>query len=361
MKSYHEVARDVFRRRDEMEREKRRREAICRRVSAAMSAVAVVVMLLLSAGTCYVLAAGVGIIEDFLHIFGERADAPLSDGQKQYLEEGAAMLGESVTSGGYTVTAKGAFTDGTVALVLLDVEAPEGVVIDGIGVGFEVGAKEIVRGENTEKYLNITGLSITQIPMEDYDGKDNTASLLLQISCVRLPGSAYTFADGYLRYLELEDLHDYMEGYPYSRRTIAEGSWRFQLLFTETQAGEIELLEAPIRMPIRRAVASGYADATVSSIRLKGLGATIYYTVDGEDPQEAGDFGDVQIVMKDGSIVNAYPKAAVTVANGTPGHTTFCNSYIAGAPIVFDEVDHMIIGEELIVSVPNGQAEEQHP
>ena len=65
--------------------------------------------------------------------------------------------------------------------------------------------------------------SIAYIPVEDHDGKENTTSVLIQISCVRLNGSTYSFADGYSRYLELQDIHYYADEYPYARTTISEG------------------------------------------------------------------------------------------------------------------------------------------
>lgn len=358
MKSYNEVANNVFRRRDEYERKQRHREVVYRRVSAAMSAIAIVVMLLFTVGTGYVLAASLGIIDDFLGIFKNRTDAPLSTNQQQFLEDAVAEIGESISCNGYTVTAQGAFTDGTVAYVLVDVEAPEGVAIDGLGIGFDTGAKEIIRGDNPEKLLNITGLSIAYIPVEDHDGKENTTSVLIQISCVRLKGSTYSFADGYSRYLELEDIHFYGDEYPYARTTISEGNWNFEIVFNEVQEGEVELLTAPIRMQIQRITVTDYVDATIHSIRLKGMGVMCYYTIDAEDVQEPGDFGDVRIVMKDGRVVNAYPKSATVVENGTPGKTTFCCYYITQAPVIFEEVDHIVIGEDVVIPMPQDYSAE---
>lgn len=353
MKDYHEVAQDVFRRRDAYEGQKQYKAAVFRCISAAMSGVAAVIMILCTAGTCYVLAASVGVIDDFLGIFADRTNTQLSDKQQQYIEEAVAELGESVSCDGYTVTAEGAFTDGTVAYILLDIEAPEGVAIDGLGVGFHTAAKEIVRGDNPEKLLNIDGLSMAYIPIDDHDGSDHTTSVLLQISCIRLNGSTYSFADGYARYLELSEIHYYMEEYPYSCEVIAEGNWNFEILFAQTQAGEVELLTTPIHLPMQRTMTDDYVDTTISSIRMKGLGIDFYYTIDADDVQEPGDFGDVQIVMKDGSIVNAHPRTGISVENGTPGNTVFSCNYIAQAPIVFDEVDHIELGGETVIQMPS--------
>ena len=350
MKSYDEVARDVFRRRDEYEGKKRRRELVFRRVSAStLFAVAMVMMV----GTCYVLAAGLGIVDDFLGIFRDRSVDPLSEGQRQYIEEAAAEIGESVTSDGVTVTARGAFSDGTVAFVLLDIEAPEGVDLEASGIGFDVGAREILWGER-EGNPNTTGLGITCTPIEDNDGRRNTCSMMIEASCIRLPDSEFSFADGYPRTLVLEGLGAYLEEYPYSRYLISDGCWKFTVNFSENANEEqIELLEEPLRLSIQRMTLVDYVDATIHSIRLKGLGVLFYYTIDEDDIQEAGDFGYVQIVLKDGSIINAYPETAKIIAESVdPGYFEYCCSYIADSPIIFDEADHIVIGGETIIPVP---------
>lgn len=111
MKSYNEVAHDVFRRRDEYERTHHHKKAVYRRIS-----VAIVTMLLFSVGTCYAIAASMGIIDDFLGIFSNRIDTPLTTDQQQFLEDAVAEIGERVSCNGYTVTVQGTFTDGTVEL-----------------------------------------------------------------------------------------------------------------------------------------------------------------------------------------------------------------------------------------------------
>lgn len=351
MKNYHEVAQDVFRRRDAYEEKKWHKEIALRCISAVMSAVAAVMMILCTAGTCYVLAASVGAIDDFLGIFQGRNNQQLSPGQQSYIQAGVAEIGESVSCDGYTVTAEGAITDGTVAYILLDVEGPEGAAIDGLGVGFHTAAKEIVRGDNPEKLLNIDGLSMTYIPIADHDGNDRTTSVLLQISCIRLNGSTYSFADGYARYLELSEIHYYMDEYPYSCEVIAEGNWNFEIMFAQTHADEVELLTAPICMPMQRTMTADYVDTTISSIRMKGLGIDFYYTIDADDVQEPGDFGDVQVVMKDGNIVNVYPKSGLSVDNGETGNAVFSCSYIAQAPIAIQDVDYVMIGDDTVIPV----------
>ncbi len=68
MKSCNEVASTVFLRRNEYENTQRRKQDIYRRISTVVSSVAIVLVLMTSVGTCYVLAVNNGLIDDFLGI-----------------------------------------------------------------------------------------------------------------------------------------------------------------------------------------------------------------------------------------------------------------------------------------------------
>ena len=69
MKSYNEVADNVFRRRDEHVAMQRRRAVAGRRFSTAMAAIAIVLVFVTTVGTSYVLAVNAGFIDDFLGIW----------------------------------------------------------------------------------------------------------------------------------------------------------------------------------------------------------------------------------------------------------------------------------------------------
>lgn len=341
MKEYDEVARDVFRRRDAYEEKMHRRKQVLHRVTTVMSIFATTALILCSMGVCYAIAAGVGVVDDFLGIFGAATDQNLSDNQRQYITEAVAELGESVTCDGYTVTATGAFTDGAVAYILLDVTAPEGVSIapgDVEGIGFNVDAKQIVRGDNPEKSMDGTGLGITFSNIEDGDGKANTTFVLLEIDNTVLPGGSFSLADGYDRYLELTDFGAYLEDYPYSHYTIAEGNWKFKIRFKDVGTEEIELLSSPVPLTIHHAISEAEMNVTLSSIRLKGLSLSIFYTIDKDEIPETGDFGNVEIVLKDGSVVTAYLKTSQFAGNDL----YFCG-FVTEAPVPLEEVDHIVL------------------
>lgn len=345
MKGYEEVARDVFRRRDAYEEKIRRRGQILRRVTTVMSVFATTVLILCTVGVCYAIAAGVGVVDDFLGIFGPASEQNLSDEQKQYIVEAVAEIGESVTCDGFTVTAKGAFTDGTTAYVLLDVTAPEGVSIEQ-GIGFDVDAKQIFRGDNPEKYLDGTGLGYGFSNIDDGDGKANTTTVLFDIESTATPGGSFSFADGYDRYLELTDLGAYLETYPYSRYTIADGTWKFKIQFEDVGTEEVELLSFPMPLTIRRTLSADEMNVILSSIRLKGLSLSIFYTIDQGEIPEPGDFDNVEIILKDGSTVTAYLRASQFV-----GNDLYFGGFVTGAPVPLEEVDHIVLQGEHVIPV----------
>ena len=82
MKSPEEMARNVFLARDAQEARRRKR---LRRLGTTFTAVGVVFCLMVTAGFGYAFAAGLGIIRDFLGIFGSQTQ--LTPSQQAYVEE----------------------------------------------------------------------------------------------------------------------------------------------------------------------------------------------------------------------------------------------------------------------------------
>lgn len=347
MKSYEDVARNVFARREQYELAQQRKRTALRRAAMGLQVLVIAMMVFFTAGIGYAIAAGIGIIDDFLGIFGIRGQRPLSKSQQQFISDAAVELGESVTSSGVTVTAKGAFTDGTTAFILLEIEAPEGTDLESHALGLDGDAKGIVRGDNAEKHLNTTGLSTSHFCLDDSDGRSNTRTMLIQINTVNLPGSNFSFADGYYRYLRLREIFYHQEEYPYTKRSVAVGNWEFKFLFTDMASDPVELLDAPMQFELRRSLSSGTMTATVHSISMRGLSIVFYHSITSE-LAEPGDFGDVQVILKDGTVIRTTMKSAQGAGNGTD----FLTSYVASVPITIPEVDHILVGGTVIIPVP---------
>ena len=345
MKSPEEMAQVAFSRREAYKEEKAervyRRERFCRRVSTVTMAVLCVVVL----GVGGVLAATLDLGDLFRSIFSIQQGSSLSGNQATYIEEHMADIGESVTVNGYTVTVKGALTDGTTAHILVDIIAPEGQDIETIPHGFDL----TFEGLRFKDQGHISSVSSAFCPLDDNDGKSNTASMLIRYNVYKFLGSDFTIADGRNRTLRLEDLCYNETKYPYSYCLVSEGPWVFNFAFDAVENTEVELLQAPIFGSYSQ-ISGKQVDATIHSLIMKGLSATVYYTLAPDEVQEAGDFGVLRFVMKDGTELYAYPdKAGQTTQtnNGDLVPNSGCHycTYVFLAPINYEDVDTVYIGD----------------
>lgn len=338
MKNSNEVANNVLRRRDAYQESKRKKEIIFQRITTSMTAAGLVVCMIFCLGVGYVFAAAFGVIDDFLGFFEKRNGSALSETQQQYIKQACADIGESFTCDGVTVTVQGAITDGKTYYIYLDIVAPEDISLEALN-GHGLGFTRTLRSENPYRH-DVSSVSGGCIPVEDYDGKSNTISMILQTTVMTPNHSEFSFADGYERTLYLENLSAYSDIYPFEQYTVAEGLWSFR--FTFAQAAEnnqpiMEILTAPVICQGNRLSGESFS-VSVDSIKLNALGATLYYSYVPGSVREATDFGRIQIVMKDGSVVNAHPRSAVSGSV----------SYVYDAPVLFSEVEHLIINNQII-------------
>ena len=304
--------------------------------------------------TC-VAAAELDIGTLFGQIFQGQQDAPISSGQSQYIDSHAAAIGESLTREGVTVTVKGAISDGTTAYLLLDIAAGEGVQIEMLPLAFDV-TMEGLQAEGQEE-IHISGISNGCQMLPGDDGRENTATMLIQYNVYQMPGSRFTLNDGRVRTLRLKDLFYHEVAYPYTKHTVAEGEWVFSFAFTAVEDRETELLAAPVAASYAQ-ISGQEVQATIHSFRVKGLSGTFYYTLAPNAVQEAGDFGVLRFIMQDGSTVRAYPQKAgqtVQIADGSllPGTTCHYCTYVFEAPVKWEKISALYLGETAVdISVP---------
>lgn len=345
MKNYREVAENVFRRRDEYEAKEATRSSRFQRFAAVFSIFAISIAFLLTIGTCYVFAVGLGIVEDHLGIYDKYFNTAITEKQQDAIRNAVVTLGETVTSNGVSVTAQSAFTDGRTAFILLKIEAPEQVDLDGNGIHFNIDERGILRGDNPNKPLGAGDTVTAQIPISDQDGAKNTQEILLQVSTTSLSDNGFSFADGYDRYLILNGLYAHESVFPFAEHQILSGEWIFRVRFDDTFSNtEKEMLDCPVNLPVRRAMYDVQQTAIVHSIVVKGLSVTFRYTYGTAAMQEPGDFGDVKIMLTDGTVIE------VRESVGVPGNDgEFITTFLAATPILVEDIDYMQIGETIIL------------
>lgn len=301
--------------------------------------------------TCCAVAATIGVGDLFKSYFSSRQESSLSDEQNQYIDYRTAAIGESVTQDGVTVTIKGAISDGTTAYIWVDIVAPDGINIESLPLGFDIEFEKLkLEGQEDD---HISGISTSCLPVADNDGKENTASMLIEYNVYKLQGSNFTLADGRNRTLKLRNLFYHEKEYPYTLCTVAEGLWAFEFAFTAVDDEETELLTTPVWASYSQ-ISGNLVQARINSIRIKGLSAFVYYSIDPSEVQEAGDLGVLKFVMKDGNIISAYPEKAGQAAQirdgelipDTEGH--YC-IYVFDAPVNYEDIVVLYIGEIEIV------------
>lgn len=292
-------------------------------------------------------AATLGVGDILKSFFSARQENPMSSGQNEYIDNRTATIGESVTQDGVTVTVTGAISDGTMAYILVDIVAPADQSIESLPLGFDVEFDKLkLEGQEDD---HICSISASCIPLADYDGMENTASMLIQYTIYQFPGSNFSFTDGKYRTFRLTDLHFYETEYPYSLCTVAEGMWEYEFAFSAVTDKEVELLSEPISASYSQ-ISGNWVDATIFSIQIKGLSADIYYSLDPNEVQEAGDFGVLKFAMKDGTVIEAYPEKAgqtYQIENGNliPNTSSHYCSYAFAAPVNYEDLATLHVGD----------------
>ena len=344
MKNYNEVAENVFRRRDEYETKRHQRQRALKRAGTVLSVLTLVLCFLGTAGTWYVLAVHFGTGDWFKEYFHNEADPTLTTRQQEYIDENAVGIGQSVTCNGITVTVQSAITDGHAAYILMDIKAPAGMDLDALN-GHGLGFHHTFKGLNPGRQ-SLGTLSAGFSPIDDGDGQHNTISMLLHIDVAPPPDSEFTFADGATRVLRLEDFGAYLDEYPFSRYTLAEGEWVFSFVCSEPDGNEvdsIQVLNTPITVKGTRLAGEKF-EMILTSIQLRSLSANCHYTFAEGVRAESSDFGSFQIVMKDGTVVMAHPRGAgIYGAYGSGVYTNGHCNYLFDAPVVFDQIDYLLL------------------
>ncbi len=353
MKNCHEVAENVLRRRDEYRAKQARRHRILQRAGTAISVVVLIICFLGTAGTWYVLAAHLNFGDWYKNYFHNDTDPTLTTLQKEYIDKNAVGIGQSVTCNGISVTVQSAITDGHAAYILMDIAGPAEMDLDALN-GHGLGFQHTLKGLNPGRH-SVGTLSAGFLSIDDGDGQYNTISMLLRIDVSPPPNSAFTFADGMTRVLRLENFGAYLDEYPYSRYTLAEGEWVFSFVCSETAGNDvaaIQVLDHPITVTGTRLMGDEF-EMILTSMHLRALSASCFYTFAEGVRAEASDFGPFKIVMKDGSVVMANPRGAgIWGGWGTGVYTDGHCNYLFDAPVVFDQIDHLLLsnGTKILVN-----------
>ena len=297
-----------------------------------------------------------GIGEWFKSFFAERSGSGLSSGQQQYIDEKTVGIGQSVTVDGYTVTVNSAICDAQTLYLTIHIEGPEGVKID---LDSEEG--NLFFGEVTCKSTgtytqtgHLSSMGRTWFPLEDGDGSENTATLIMREQYVMSADSNRVYTDGEIWRLELAQLQT-MKNAPYYDEvtTLIEGGWSFEFPLTEVN-GEVEMISSPVVCVAQSGGEMGSKESVemmVDSLVLRPFSVTLRCSFFSDNRPEAVDILDVNLVMKDGGTVTAQPRSGGGA--GGVGSTGGTMSYTFDAPVMLDEVAYVVLPGDVIISMPD--------
>ena len=219
----------------------------------------------------------------FFSFFGndttEVAEGELTENQSAILDTGLVEINQSVTCEGYTITLESGLCDGYKALIKCRVDAPEGVILNGMNYALICQSNIEVSGGLSGNY---SGASYTGYLLEDEDPNDNSITQLLDIIVQPLKESSFSLANGCewgFTFNEISELTGSGEDVTWS--TLCEGKWEFKVKFDDELlvTESTELLNEPVKclwslhirnkkIPVR---------AKVFSVELRSLTATIRY------------------------------------------------------------------------------------
>lgn len=321
-----------------MEMADRRKER--KTVNGRRLAVLTAAVLLLMAMTLTVFASE-DIANWFRNYFAQNSGAPLSPEQADYIDDSVQDVCMSRTHNGYTLTVESALTDGFSAFLKLTLRGPEGVTLNADDYGYTYKGKPIFYpADGSDPTRSGTWRMSEWRNLEDADTEDNEISILYTAQ-----GSGFDAGSKWI--LELEDLTaGYLQedGF-YQDTVIAEGVFRYELVLTDSEGEEMQLLQQPMEYTARVYTSgSEYeeVEVTLTSFILRPLSADLLFKSNVDAASLAG-FGQLCVVMEDGSSVK------MDLVMGGNGYIR----YFPDVPVAVREADYLLLPDGMRIEVPD--------
>ena len=288
-------------------------------------------------------------------------DVPLSSEQVQYIEENEHIFAETQTQNGYNLELKSVLTDNHTVYITLGLTAPTALPYD------ENNRLAFDPFDFYDQDLK-TPQAMSARVLDDGDGLDYTTDLILEYTlgnwnesdqwtlCIRelklwIHDAAYEENLMNTKYAGQENvmLTDEEAALAYRFETLAEGPWKFSIDLSKVPSAELEMITEPITAQSCYGFKSDgtlvYEEATITSIRLRPLSATIQAEI--TESRAALDLTptmdeQIFVVMKNGDKIQLHPDW------GMSGKQHFT----AESPIILTEVDHILLSDGVKIMAP---------
>lgn len=293
----------------------------------------------------------------YQNYFAQQSQLELNENQKTYLDENVIEVAPQQPG----LTVESALTDGIRIFMKLRVTAPEDVELfvsneewnvqgkfenDLNGLDSDPLKADVVTLDGKKAYN-----SFRYLPVEDGDGQANTMDYVA-MGMLEGPVDTETWKE-----LPLElagkslkvHFHDFYQSM-WSNKTneskeekVLEGDWTFEIPITEENLKVREMISDPVKasmeymdMEAEEKTMLWKENVPVTFVRLRALTIDIGYYW----PRNGGSFGhEIKAVMENGEEIPLY---------AAWGGGDFVR-YEAQAPIIIDQVDHLILGDGTVI------------
>lgn len=268
----------------------------------------------------------------------------LTESQVGVLDKSGAVLNQSVTDNGTTITVKAAVSDKSSAYILLDVVAPEGTKLSRDDYSFEHAYTVLDLSDVHSSYSQTQKL----YTLKDENPNDNKKSFVLEMGC-----HGFDMRNRKLQ-LTLSNFSTVREGKAVeSFDHVIEGTWKFNPFILESSIRSKELtvnrviqfkpfVNPKASAEVRAKAAKETYQCTVKSISFSPFSAIVSFT--GEAVTTKGDSfrvpDDLTVHLKDGTeIVVQYP------SGGSATGKDSSNVWLFETPIDVNSVASLTLGD----------------
>lgn len=318
--------------------------------------------------------------------FEQKSGVPLTPEQEAYIAENEQIIGESQVQDQWTVELRSAIHDGSKAIIIIGVAAPEGVSLEpkieedsmvewvSPGNGGRGAAEPGVIPVVTDPKGVCTNVSSHW--EEDGDCLSNTKNYVLELEPFPPLCTADPFGPDAEYRIHIENIvresddEEYKQSLlngkyagqtdvmfesdevarMWKREILAEGTWDFTVRFAES-GKEVELLSQPITVmgyayregpPLNEFLNStveSYEEIKLTSFVLRSLSATLTYECDADCNFAIHEEDHIYAVMKDGSRIELEDQG-------------YGDTLEAVSPIVIENVDHILMADGTKIPMP---------
>jgi len=293
----------------------------------------------------------------FRQYFNKKAEAPLTPGQIEFIEENEQVIAETQTANGWSLELKSVLSDSNAVYAIVGIIAPADVTEEDLrslwpDMDFYDKDRKPVGSWSVKLHIGM-------------DGNERTADLVFELNPADWnSGNTWTLRVNrlsklvYDREYEQELLDTKYAGQVnimftdeeaakiHQRVILAEGPWEFDIDLSQTSDAELEIITVPVTA---QTCYSYKPDGTevlekvqITSFTLRPLSATIKAESTGGLDFTYNADQHIYVVMRNGSRIELLPNW------GAVGE----QHLVAESPIILDEVDHVLLADGTKIMVP---------